>query len=325
MLMSEIVQLKKKSALKIKPLPPYNFDRTIYTPSHFPVSTEIWKPGQFWTTLNLNGKVFGMKFDNLGTVNEPLVKLTIYSNKGISAMMRRKLRREILFRFRFDEDILPFYDSFRHDEILGSVIKRMWGVRKRLGSLYELVICSILLQNATIRRTVQMMQNLLNRYGMRVIFDNKLLYLFWKPKILAEATESELKKLKVGYRAKQLIYVSKAFASNEIDEIDLRKAGKEKARRVLMNLSGIGPASVDILLFEALGYYNARDYIPPWEQKIFSRILFNMELVPSSVILNELTGRYGEWKALAFYYLMEDLFWRHRERKVNWLEKEIRL
>lgn len=269
--------------------------------------------------------IFGIKFDNLGTVNKPLVRLTLYSNVSLSKALKRKLITEIRFRFRFDEDIKPFYDRFHHDKILGSVIERMWGVRKRLGSLYELIICSILLQNATVRRTVQMMQNLLERYGARIMFSNKQLYTLWKPKTLAEATEPELKALKVGYRAKQLIRISRAFASNQINELELRKVGKERAKSELLKLYGIGPVSADILLFEALGYHNARDCIPRWEQKIFSRILFNLKSVPSDIILNELTKRYGEWKALAFYYLMEDLFWRHQEGKIDWLEKKIRL
>jgi len=323
--MSETVRLKRKLSLRVKPSAPYNFDRTVYTPSHFPTPTEIWEPKQLWTTLNLDGKIFGIKLNDLGTVNEPLIKLTVYSDANISASLRRKLMTEIIFRFRFDEDIMLFYDLFRRDEILGPAIERMWGVRKRLRPLYELIVCSILLQNATVRRTVQMMRNLIHSYGVRVVFDNKLLYLLWEPETLADAAEPELRKLKVGYRAKQLIRVSKTFASNEIDELELRKVGKERARKTLMKLYGIGPASADILLFEALGYHNARDFIPRWEQKIFSKVLFNKESVPPKAILDKLTKRYGEWKALAFYYLMEDLFWRHRERKIDWLEKEIRL
>jgi hypothetical protein len=119
--------------------------------------TEIWKPGQLWTTLTFDKGIFGIKHNNLGTVNKPLVGLTLYSNTSISEALKRKLIAEIRFRFRFNEDIKPFYDRFQHDKILGPVFKRMWGVRKRLDSLYELIVCSILLQNATVRRTVQMM------------------------------------------------------------------------------------------------------------------------------------------------------------------------
>jgi hypothetical protein len=28
---------------------------------------------------------------------------------------------------------------------------------------------------------------------------------------------------------------------------------------------------------------------------------------------------------LAFHYIVTDLFWRHREKKIQWLEKEIKM
>lgn len=263
--------------------------------------------------------------ENTGIVNRPSVRLTLYTQNEINNLVEKRVIEEIYFQFRFKENILPFYENFQSDSFLGSAIKRMWGARKRLSPLYDLIIYSILLQNATIRRTVQMLRNLLDNYGTKVAFDNKAVYVLWEPKILAEASESDLKKLKVGYRAKSLIRISESFAKGDISEHKLRRIGKEKAKKELMGLHGIGPASADILLFESLGYYDARDYIPRWEQKIFSKLLFQKELVPARIILDKLKKRYGRWKALAFYYLLEDLFWRHKEKRIDWLEKEIRL
>jgi 3-methyladenine DNA glycosylase/8-oxoguanine DNA glycosylase len=39
------------------------------------------------------------------------------------------------------------------------------------GSLYECLVIAIALQNATVRRTVQMMQALLERYGTLLSYD----------------------------------------------------------------------------------------------------------------------------------------------------------
>ena len=62
-----------------------------------------------------------------------------------------------------------------------------------------------------------------------------------------------------------------------------------------------------------------------WEQKILSRVMFSKKLVPSDEIIEEFNKRYGKWRGLAFHYLFTDLFWRHREKKIPWLEKEIRM
>lgn len=62
-----------------------------------------------------------------------------------------------------------------------------------------------------------------------------------------------------------------------------------------------------------------------WEQKILSRVMFKKELVPAEEITEEFERRYGKWKGLAFRYIFTDVFWKHREKRISWLEKEIRL
>jgi len=93
----------------------------------------------------------------------------------------------------------------------------------------------------------------------------------------------------------------------------------------LNKLYGVGPASASILLFEALHHYDTIEKKGPWEQQIYSRILFNKELVPTQTLLKEINKRYGKWKTLAMHYILEDLFWKRKTQKIEWLEKLIRL
>ena len=65
--------------------------------------------------------------------------------------------------------------------------------------------------------------------------------------------------------------------------------------------------------------------VSPWEQKIYSRLLFDEELVEAGVILGEVERRWGRWKMLAAHLVFEDLFWQRRSQPVPWLEELIRL
>jgi 3-methyladenine DNA glycosylase/8-oxoguanine DNA glycosylase len=78
-------------------------------------------------------------------------------------------------------------------------------------------------------------------------------------------------------------------------------------------------------MFEVFKRYDALDYISPWEQKIYSRLLFHRELVDKEVILDEVNARWGEWKMLAMHYIFEDLFWQRKTQHIAWLEELIRL
>ena len=118
--------------------------------------------------------------------------------------------------------------------------------------------------------------------------------------------------------------LTKQFANKEIDEFELRKKSRDEVRREILKLYGIGPASVEYLLFGDFYFLDALETIPPWEQKILSRLLFNKKSVPSQKILN-FFKRYKPYEKLAFHYIWEDLFWKRKHEHIDWLEKEIRL
>jgi 3-methyladenine DNA glycosylase/8-oxoguanine DNA glycosylase len=321
------LSLNKKKSMILEPVAPYNFDANFHKPSHFPSSDGEWQKGTCWMTMCWKGEQLGLKIENKGPTSKPKIKLSIYSQKKLSNEYLEVLIPEIRHRFNFDSDISEFYEKFRDDKFLSQVIER-WRGEKPLAynSFYEIVMVFFVLQNATVRRSVQMLENLFNKFGRKVQFDGKILSAYWTPEEMAKATEQELRDLKVGYRAKFFLKFSHQFANKEIDEFALRKLPQEEVRERALELYGIGPASIDYLLFEYFYFYDALDTIPPWEQKIMSRLLFNKTLVPAAKILKFFKTRYVGWEKLAFHYLWEDLFWRRKHgEKIPWLDKEIRL
>jgi DNA-3-methyladenine glycosylase II len=313
--------------LELNAIPPFNFDCTVYVPHYFPTPDREWKPGVMWQTLNLNGRLFGLKMEDKGTIDDPKIKLTIYSKSRVSQQKTEGIVRELEWKYGLHEDICDFFKEFEHDKFLKATLKRLRGMRDNCAnSLYELLIISIVLQNATVRRTVQMMNNLFNSYGTRLRFDNKELSAYWSPEDLSKVSEDKLRLLKVGYRAKMIKSVSEAFANREIDERKLREMSTGNAKKELMKLYGVGPATAEIILSGYLRRYDTFDLKGKfWEQKILSRVMFKKKLVSNEEIAEEFDSRYGKWKGLAFHYIFTDLFWRHREKPIPWLKREIRL
>jgi len=323
--MTKILSLNKKKSVILMPKAPYNFDANFHKPSHFSSSDNFWEKGKYWITMVWKGKKLGLKFENLGTTSKPKIKLNIYSQRKLSDKFVRALIPEIRWRFNFDQDISEFCKKFKNDKILAFVIKKWRGMKPiAANSLYETLIIYIVLQNATVKRSVQMLENLFKKFGKKVKFDGKILSTFWAPKKIAKSTEQELRYLKVGYRAKFFMNITNQFVNKEIDEFALRKMSKEDIRDQILKLYGIGPASVEYLLFEDFYFCDALETIPPWEQKIMSRSIFNKKLVPVEKIL-KFFEKYEPYQKLAFHYLLEDLFWKRKHKHIEWLEKEIRL
>lgn len=323
--MTQFIDLQKKTAIELEPMPPYNFDANFHKPSHFPSSDNSWEKGRYWITMVWNGQKLGLEFENIGTIDEPRIKVHVYSQKTLSKEFVDRMIPEIRWRFNFDLDVSEF-EKFKNDKVLGSIIKKWKGMKPvAANSLYETLVIYIVLQNAMVRRSVQMLENLFENFGTKVKFGNKVLSIFWEPSKMAKSTEQALRDLKAGYRAKYLMKISKQFANEEIDELSLRKMSRDEIRKEMLKLYGIGPASVEYLLFEDFYFCDKLEKIPPWEQKIMSRLLFKKKLVPTEKISGFFKENYSGWEKLAFHYLWEDIFWRRKEERIEWLDKEIRL
>jgi 3-methyladenine DNA glycosylase/8-oxoguanine DNA glycosylase len=326
--MARTLKLDKRVSVEIKPRAPFNFDGTVFKPDHFPTPDHIWEPGRCWQTMRIDGKILGFKLENKGTIKNPKIKVSFYAKNSLKSKGIKKVLDKISWQFGFNEDLSEFYDKFKKDRILAPLFKKYLGMRVNSGEigLYTMLQVYIVLQNATVRRTVQMMNNLLEKYGRKVKFDGKEMYIFWTSEILNRASEKELRNLKLGYRAKFLKRIAKNFVEGKIDEETIKKLSKEEAKKELLKIYGVGPASVDYLLFEVFRHYDVFDFLPPWDQKILSRLIYNKPLVPTKKILKDAQNRWGKWRRLAIHYIWEDIFWQRKKgRKIDWLEKEIRL
>lgn len=324
--MSKIVKLNKSFSVALNPTAPFNFDATVHKPSHFPSSDNLWEKGKYWMTMVWKGDVFGVKLEDRGTIAKPKIQLSVYSKRSIKKEAKEEIISEIEWRFNLKSDISEFCKEFKNDKYLKETLKRWRGMRPvAADSFYETLIIYIVLQNATVRRTVQMLENLFSNFGQKVKFDGKTLSAFWGPVRLDKVSEQKLRDLKLGYRAKFIKKISSQFSKDEIDEFEMRKMSKDEVREEALKLYGIGPASVEYLLFEDFYHYDAFDTVPPWEQKIYSRLLYNKKFVPADKILKDIKKRYGKWSKLAIHYIWEDIFWKRKTQHIEWLEKEIRL
>lgn len=321
------MKLRKIRTVEIEPTPPFSFDPTFHKPDHFTSGDNCWQPGTRWQTWSWSKECLGLKFQNHGTVSKPKLQVDIYASHKISDETLSSLVGEIAYRYNLDLDLSAFYKTFSKDPVLGPIIKRWRGMRPgHPSSLYEYLIIGIVLQNATVRRSIQMFQALLENYGTLLEFDGKKLWCFWEPGALHGVTEEELRRLKVGYRARSIKKIDDYFIQGTIDEMELRKTDRETQMKELLKLYGVGPATVWYLLFDVFHHWDFFNHISPWEQKIYSKLFFDQDPenpIEVSKIL-EYFEKFGAYKQLAVHYVWEDLWWKRNNEQIPWLEKLIR-
>jgi len=326
--MKKPVKLKLQRTIQVKPAKPFAFDPTFHKPDHFTSGDNYWEPGVRWQTWNWENTPLGIKFSNKGNINNPLVEIKIYAKNKLSDDFVNSLIEEIKYLYNFNLELKDFYRTFKKDKFLFPILKKWRGMRPgHPSSLYEYLIIGIVLQNASVRRSVQMFKALLENYGTLLEFDNKKLWCFWAPGKLQKISEEELRALKVGYRAKSIKKIDDYFVQNLINEHELRRKDRETQMKELLKLYGVGPATVWYLLFDIFHHWDFFNHISPWEQKIYSKLFFNRDPknpVPVKKLLKYFE-RYGKYRQLAVHYIWEDIFWKRRSQKIPWLEKEIRL
>lgn len=320
-------KLRKVSQIYLRPVPPFAFDPTFHKPDHFPSGDNAWRPGVRWQTWHWRGQHLGLKFQNHGSVRRPRVAVGVYAQKKLNQDFLGSLSREIRYRYNLDLDLSDFYRTFRRDRILGPRIRRWRGMRPgHAGSLYEYLIIGVVLQNATVRRSVQMLQALFENYGQLLAFDRKELWCFWEPGSLAAVRESALRALKLGYRAKFIREIDRQFAAGAVDEEQLRVVSRDTLRETLLKLYGVGPATAWYLLHDVFHRWDFFDHVSPWEQKIYSKVFFDRDPerpLPAGKLLKYF-ARYRPYQQLAVHYVWEDLWWRRKKRRIPWLEALIR-
>ncbi len=326
--MKKLIKLKYLKTIKIKPTTPFDFDSTFHKPDHFTSGDNLWQPGIRWQTWNWRNMAMGLKFINRGTVREPLLEVKIYAKKLLPKEFIDSLISEVEYSYNLELDLNDFYKQSKDDRYLGPAIKKWQGMRPgHPSSLYEYLIIGIVLQNATVRRSVQMFKNLLENYGTLLEFDGKKLWCFWSPGGLKKVTVNHLRCLKMGYRAKSIKKTDQQFYRHLIDEMELRGKDRETQMNELLKLYGVGPATVWYILFDVFHHWDFFNHISPWEQKIYSKLFFNRN--PSHPVptkkLFRFFARFGKYKQLAAHYIWEDLFWKRKNEHISWLEKEIRV
>ncbi len=176
------ILLIHQETFNLAPSSPFDFDSTFHKPDHFPSPDNLWQPGTRWQTYFWQDQQIGLKFENTGSGQKPKITTTVFSQLDLPSQFLDSLKDEITYRYNLSMDLTDFYSLFKADPILKTSLEKFEGMRSgHAGSLYEYIIIGIVLQNTTVKRSVQMLENLFQNYGALLNFDGKDLWAFWAP------------------------------------------------------------------------------------------------------------------------------------------------
>ena len=114
------------SHFKLTPKPPYSFDLTAgylaYFQGHY--GADRLEDGVFSRLLDIDGKLALLRVSSAGTVDAPLLELSV-AGDGLDEAEVSECRRQAEWMLGIDQDLSSFYAMARDDEQLGPVVELM--------------------------------------------------------------------------------------------------------------------------------------------------------------------------------------------------------
>jgi DNA-3-methyladenine glycosylase II len=312
------MKLRYRFAYRVKPARPYCFELTVKKPNGWSLFTpyEIYENETLWSALHLNDQLVGIRAQSLGTTNRPLLRVDVFTKRPATSATRDSLTESLNDLLGVNDDLNPFYVLARNDPILKHVIEDLYGMHDTFSnSLFARATLAILLQMTGIKRSNQMMNCVIMRYGQTAEFDGKRIQVWPTYKRISKVTSNRLAKTcKLGYRAKLLVKLAKVMTKNRGPTVTaLKGLTREDAKHVLMELPGIGDYSADII--NRPGGFP----IDVWPATVFGKLFYGKEPENSREAVEKVKGegirRWGKWSWMAFFYVVQDL--ENLSRKLN--------
>ncbi len=207
------------------------------------------------------------------------------------------------------DDLHEFYKLAKNDLILKHVVADLNGMHSTSSgdTIFPDALLAILLQMAPLKRSNEMMDCVIRKYGETAEFEDKTVYVWPQPKKLASLNPDTLAKVcKVGYRAERIVELAEKFEKEGFPTLqELEKLSPEGAKKKLLELPGIGDYSADII--------NPHGGFPidVWSPEVFGKLFFGKEPENNRQAVEKVKMegilRWGQWSWMAFFYIVQDL------------------
>ena len=169
-----------------------------------------------------------------------------------SATVTEEAERTLRDFFRLDDDLPATYEAMAGDEKLAEAIGRWRGLRILRQDPWECLVSFVCSSVSNIPRISRNLKALAQAYGRPVTLGRDPLYTFPRPEQLAHASEEDLLKLGLGFRAGYVAKIVERVAGGLLDMDALRDAAYEDAKTALMELPGVGNKVADCVLLFSL-------------------------------------------------------------------------
>lgn len=211
----------------------------------------------------------------IGVIKDRVIKIKQNGNKlYVSSDNMENLENVIYEYFDFNTNYINIEERIsKIDENVNNAVKNTSGIHILNQDFFETLISYIISANNNIPRISKSVNLISQKYGKKVIFENKEYYLFPTPNELKNVLEEDFKKCGVGFRARYLKHAVQDILNEKIDIKSINETSTEILKSKLLDIMGVGPKVADcILLFSC----QKKDVFPidVWVERVMTNLYF---------------------------------------------------
>ena len=248
----------------------------------------------------------------IGVIKDAVIKVEQKNNKIIfSGESDRDFKSIINYYFDLETNYSDYKNKLsKVDEFLSESIKFGEGIRILKQDLWECIISFIISANNNIPRIKKIIERLSEKYGEKIVFDDKEYYKFPTPEALGKASVQDLRDLGVGFRDKRIYNTTKMVLEKQVDLEKIEKLENTNLMRdELLKLDGVGPKVADCILLFALKRLDVFP-IDVWVRRVMNDLYIHKddeEKVNKKELQKLAEEKFGSLSGMAQQYLF---YWR---------------
>jgi N-glycosylase/DNA lyase len=202
---------------------------------------------------------------------------------------------------RLDDNLQSILFEINKDEHMKKATKQFSGLRLCRQEPWECLISYICATYKNIPAIKKMVASIARQFGEKITVDGYTFNTFPKPSTLAQASLKELRQCSLGFRTTRILETAKIVASKKLFLESLKNIDYSQAKKILLNLPGVGQKVADCVLLFSLEKLNAFP-IDVWIKRAVTTIYsshFDSSFIKQILVKGSLTSK--EYKIISYF------------------------
>lgn len=239
----------------ITPTAPYDFTKSLNFLGFFsPMQSEqTIGERELTKAVYVDGQLLAFQLTSTGTIDEPELAYTLFSEQLISEEIKSAAVDRITFFLSLDDDLRPFYEIGYEDKDFVPILQEMYGYHQvKFLTPFENACWAALTQRNPMNMSQRMKKSLIEAYGGSITIDGTSYTAFPVATRMEHVSEDALTAVvRNARKAAYLVAVVKAFS--KVDEHFLRTGDYAEVEAWLRGIRGFGEWSISFVMVRGLG------------------------------------------------------------------------